>query len=187
MCKRFLVIFFFSLIELNLFCLLFNCLIFFKDLSKMPHGHTNSHELREMNESILNHLFLPFYLPSSSENDFCIRSNHRNEYIILECMNEFLNLYESIDASMVLPIIRILIDCTQRWSMLQKTSKLSISNLKSIIEQLPSGAFLPMYFHAQNAAILVEIDEKNINQSLLSSWQVLLPIDTITSSIQPHL
>jgi hypothetical protein len=82
----------------------------------------------------------------------------------------------------MLPIIRVLMDCTQRWSMVQKTS-----NLKSIIEQLPAGAFLPMYFHAQNAAILIEIDENNINQPLISSWQVLLPTDTITSSIQPHL
>jgi hypothetical protein len=84
-------------------------------------------------------------------------------------------------------MIQSLIDCTQRWSILQKNSNLSISKIKSIIEQLPEGSFLPMYFHAQNAAIFIEIDEKNINQSLISSWQVLLPIDIITSSIKPHL
>ena len=153
----------------------------------MTHGYNNNHQLREMNESILNHLFLPFYLPSSSESDFCIRSNHRNEYILLECINEFLNLYQSIDTRMVLPIIGVLTDCAQRWSLVQKSPPPSISNLKSIIEQLPSDAFLPIYFHTQNADILIEIDEKNINQPLISSWQVLLPIDTITSSIQSHL
>ncbi|CAF4676762.1 unnamed protein product [Rotaria sp. Silwood1] len=88
---------------------------------------------------------------------------------------------------MVLPTIRLLIDCTQRWSLLQKNPKLSVSNLQSIIGQIPTGGFLPMYFHAQNAAILIEIDHNNSNQSLISSWQVLLPTDTIVSSIQPQL
>ncbi|CAF4113732.1 unnamed protein product [Rotaria sp. Silwood2] len=150
----------------------------------MPHGCNHAQQLQVMNESILNHLFLPLHLPSSAESDFCIRSNHRNEHIILECMNEFLN---SFDASMVLPIIRVLTDCTQRWSMLQKSPKISVSNLQSIIEQVPAGGFLPIYFHAQNAAILIEIDDNNINQPLISSWQVLLSNDTIVSSIQPHL
>ena len=64
----------------------------------MPHGsNNNDHQLKEINESLLNHLFLPFYLPSSSESDFCIRSNHRNEYIILESVNEFFNWYKSND------------------------------------------------------------------------------------------
>ncbi|CAF1024726.1 unnamed protein product [Adineta steineri] len=140
-----------------------------------------------MTESILNHLFLPFYLPSSSETDFCLQSNHRYEYIILECMLEFLKSYELNNMNIILSTIQTLIDCTHRWCTIQKVHNHSISKLKSLIEQLPSGAFLPMYFHAQNAAILIEIDENKTNQPLISSWQVQLPIDTITSSIQPHL
>ncbi|CAF1052665.1 unnamed protein product [Rotaria sp. Silwood1] len=88
---------------------------------------------------------------------------------------------------MVLPTIRLLIDCTQRWSLLQKSPKLSVSNLQSIIGQISTGGFLPIYFHAQNAAILIETDHNNNNQSLISSWQVLLSTDTIVSSIQPQL
>ncbi len=49
----------------------------------------------------------------------------------------------------MLPMIQTQIDCTQRWYMLQKNPRHSISSLKSIIEQIPSGAFLPMYFHVQ--------------------------------------
>ena len=63
----------------------------------MSHGEKkNNHQFRELNESILNHLFLPF----SSENYFCLRSNNRNE---------FFHSYNSIDS-----FIQLLIDCTQR-------------------------------------------------------------------------
>ena len=151
--------------------------------SNMSRGQTKSnHQFQELNESILNHLFLPIHLPFSSENDFCLRSNHRNEYLILECLNEYFHSYDSIDS-----FIQLLIDCTQRWLTVQKLSHLSIASLKSTIEQLLPGAFLPLYFHSQNAAIFIEIDEQNSNQAFISSWQVLLPIETITSSIQPQL
>ncbi|CAF3342468.1 unnamed protein product [Rotaria socialis] len=150
----------------------------------MPHGCKNVRQFQELNESILNHLFLPLYLPSSAEADFCIRYNHRNEYMILECVDEFLN---SMDTTMMLPIIQVLIDCTQNWSMLQKMHQLSGFNLQLAIEKLTCGSFLPLYFHAQNAAILIEIDENNSNQALISSWQVLLPTDAVTSSVQSHL
>ncbi|CAF4731978.1 unnamed protein product, partial [Rotaria sp. Silwood2] len=48
-------------------------------------------------------------------------------------------------------------------------------------------SFLPLYYHAQNAAILIEIEENNIQQPLVSSWQVLLPTAEITSALVPHL
>ena len=153
----------------------------------MTHGHNKTHQLQEIYDSLLNHLFLPCYLPSSAESDFCLRSNHRNEYIILEHMNEFLNSLESSDASIVWPIIRILIDCTQRWSTLQRVHNLSVLNLQSIIENLPSNSYLPMYFYAQNAAILIEINENTIDQPYISSWQVLLSTDAIASSRQTQL
>ena len=53
--------------------------------------------------------------------------------------------------------------------MVQKVSHLSIASLKSAIEQLLSGAFLPLYFYSHNAAVLIEIDEQNSNQALISS------------------
>ncbi|CAF5069396.1 unnamed protein product, partial [Rotaria sp. Silwood1] len=59
--------------------------------------------------------------------------------------------------------------------------------LQSTIKNLSSNDFLPLYFHAQNAAILIEIDENSLNQPLISSWQVLLPTEIITSSLEPHL
>jgi hypothetical protein len=140
-----------------------------------------------MNESLINHLFLPQYLPSSADDDFLLQNNHQNEYMLLECMKGYLNSFESIDTPNSLPIFRILTDCIQRWSILQNPQNISVSNLQSAIGQLPSGGFLPLYFHAQNAAILIEMDEKNTNQPIISSWQVLLPTAEITSSIVPHL
>jgi hypothetical protein len=117
----------------------------------------------EMNESILNHLFLPHYLPDSSETDYLIKSNHQNEYKLLECMKEYFDSFESTNAAVTLPIIPILIDCIQRWSVLQNALTNSIFYLQAVIEQLPSEGFLPLYFHAQNAAILIEIDINNNN------------------------
>jgi hypothetical protein len=140
-----------------------------------------------MDESILNHLFLPQYLPSAAEADFLIQNEHQNEHKILECMKEYLNKFESGDAAIKLPIFRTLIDCIERWSVLQNPQTVSISNLQAAMKQLPVGCFLPLYFHAQNAAILIEVDENNSNQPLISAWQVLLPTEEITSSVVPHL
>jgi len=89
----------------------------------------NSLELEEMNESILNHLFLPHYLPSPAADDFLIQDNHQNEYKILECMEEYLNSFESTDATISLPIFRLLTDCIQHWSVLQNPQNISVSNL----------------------------------------------------------
>jgi hypothetical protein len=140
-----------------------------------------------MNESILNHLFLPHYLPPSADADFLIQHNHQNEHKILECMKDHLNSFASTNATNLLPIFQILMDCVERWSILQNPQKFSVSNIRSTIQQLPSGSFLPLYFHAQNAAIMIEMDENNTNQPLVSSWQVLLPTEEITSSLVPHL
>ncbi|CAF3980773.1 unnamed protein product, partial [Didymodactylos carnosus] len=70
---------------------------------------------------------------------------------------------------------------------IQNTKICSVPNLQSTIQKLTLGDFLPLYFHAQNAAILIEIDENPLNHPLISSWQVLLPTETITSSLEPHL
>ena len=139
-----------------------------------------------MNESILNHLFLPHYLPSSAENDFLIQSKHQNEHILLECMKEYFHSLRSDNTFMTLPVVPLLADCVQRWSVVQNPQKNSVSNFKTAIEQIPVGNYLPFYFHAQNAAILIEIDRNN-HQPMISSWQVLLPISTITSSLLPQL
>ncbi|CAF3875222.1 unnamed protein product [Rotaria sp. Silwood1] len=140
-----------------------------------------------MNESILNHLFLPHYLPSSADDDFLIKSNHQHEYMILEYMKEYLNLFESTNDTNKLSIFSVLISCVKHWSILQNPQTFTEANLQSIITQLTPGSFLPLYFHAQNAAILIEIEENNIHQPLISSWQVLLPTAEITSSLVPHL
>ncbi|CAF3595516.1 unnamed protein product [Rotaria sp. Silwood1] len=141
-----------------------------------------------MDESILNHLFLPHYLPSSADDDFLIKSNHQHEYRILEYMKEYLNVIESVNDTKKLPIFQVLNNyCLKDWSVLQNSQNFSESNLQSIIEQLQPGSFLPLYFNAQNAAILIEIEENNIDQPLVSSWQVLLPTTEMTSSLVPHL
>ncbi|CAM4959090.1 unnamed protein product [Rotaria socialis] len=140
-----------------------------------------------MNESLLNHLFLPHYLPSSADNDFLIQQNHQHEHKLLDSMNEYLNSVKWPDAPAILSVIRILIDCGERWSHLQNFQNFNVLNIQSTIAQLEPGSFLPLYFHAQNAAILIEIDENNINQALISAWQVLLPCEEITSSLMPNL
>ena len=140
-----------------------------------------------MDKSLLNHLFLPHHLPASADDDFLIQNEHQNEHMLLECMKEYLNSFELTNATSLLPIFRILIDCVQSWSVLQNPKQISVSNLQSAIEQLPAGGFFSLYFHPQNAAILIEIDENNINQPLISAWQVLLPTEKITASVVPHL
>jgi hypothetical protein len=140
-----------------------------------------------MNKSVVNHLFLPCYLPSSADADFLIQNNHQNEHILLGCMKAYFKSFASTDATNILPIFQILVDCVERWSFLQNPQQFSTSNLQSTIGQLPPESFLPLYFHAQNAAILIEIDKKNSNQPLISAWQVLLPSAEITSSLLPHL
>ncbi|CAF2881854.1 unnamed protein product [Rotaria sp. Silwood2] len=140
-----------------------------------------------MNQSILNHLFLPHYLPFSAADDYLLQNNHENEYMLLECMEEYLNSFASTDVSDSLPILRILAECAQRWSALQDPKNISVSKLQSAIERLPSGGFLPLYFYAQNAAILIEMDESDNNQPIISSWQVSLPSTQITSSFVLHL
>ncbi|CAF1014822.1 unnamed protein product [Rotaria magnacalcarata] len=147
------------------------------------YGNYDSFHLKDMNKSILNLLFLPHDLPSSADEDYLIQSNRENEYKILECMKDFL---QSMDTNNELPIIEILKKSIQRWSIIQNTKNCSVPILQSTIQKLASGDFLPLYFHAQNAAILIEIDENPPNQPLISSWQVLLPTETITSSLEPH-
>ncbi|UJR12234.1 hypothetical protein I4U23_016411 [Adineta vaga] len=139
-----------------------------------------------MNESILNHLFLPQYLPSSADNDYLTGQNHQNEHELLEYVNGYFHTIRSTDIGRKLPIYSILMDCIDRWSHLQSRQNYSIKNIQSTIEQLPSGHFLPLYFHAQNTAILIEMDQNNTNHPLISAWQVLLPTDVITSSLMPH-
>ncbi|CAF1097430.1 unnamed protein product [Adineta steineri] len=139
-----------------------------------------------MDESILNHLFLPHHLPSSADSDFLTKGKHENEYKLLECMTECFKLLESADATNKLSIFSLFTDCIERWSVLQNPQGFSVSNIQSAIEQLPLGGFLPLYFHAQNAAILIEIDKIKANQPLISAWQVALPAHNITSSLVPN-
>ncbi|CAF4169552.1 unnamed protein product [Rotaria sp. Silwood2] len=107
--------------------------------------------------------------------------------MILEYVKEYLNLFESTNDTNKLPILSVLSHCVKNWSVLQNPENFTESNLQSIITELTPGSFLPLYFHAQNAAILIEIEENNIHQPLVSSWQVLLPTAEITSSLVPHL
>ena len=86
-----------------------------------------------------------------------------------------------------IPILSVLRTCTERWSIIQNTENCTVPLLQSMLHQLLPGDCLPLYFHSQNAAILIEIDENTGNQPLISSWQVLLPTETITSSLEPHL
>ena len=144
----------------------------------MPHGSAKSRQVQEIDESLLNHLFLPLVLPSSGESDFCLRSNHRNESVLLECLRDFLDSFAELSQ---LPIVVDLRDCVRRWCVLQTSADhLFVSRLQSSFDQLSSGAFLPLYFHTQNATILVEIDGEE--EALISAWQVLLPIETLRSS-----
>ncbi|CAF1324840.1 unnamed protein product [Adineta steineri] len=135
-----------------------------------------------MNDSIINHLFLPHYLPSSADDDFLIERDHQNEHNILECMNQYFHSNTWTD----IPIFRIPMDCIERWCRLQGFQNFIMSNIQSAIQQLPLGHFLPIYFHGQNAAILIEIGENNSNQPIISAWEVLLSTESITSSLMPH-
>lgn len=139
-----------------------------------------------MNESILNHLFLPCYLPSVATDDSLLGDNHQNEYLLLECMNEFLRTIQLSDGDNPLKNIQVLTDCFSRWSARQKSENISVQNIQTVLENLPSGSFTPFYIQAQNAAILIEIEPNNSSRPLLSSWQVLLPMDQLTSSVLCH-
>jgi hypothetical protein len=139
-----------------------------------------------MDESILNHLFLPHYLPNSADNDLLIQGKHETEYKLLECLNEFFNSINATHVMITLSIFLILHDCVKCWSILQNPQNLSVLNIQSTIEKLSLGSFLPLYFHTQNAAILIEIDEKNNDQPIVSAWEVLLPTLEITSSFTRH-
>ncbi|CAF3964773.1 unnamed protein product [Adineta steineri] len=139
-----------------------------------------------MDESILNHLFLPHYLPSSADHDHLSKENHLHEHEILEFINEYFDCIKLTEIATKLPVFPILTDCIHRWSRLQSPHNFAISNIQSTIEHLPPGNFLPLYFHMQNAAILIEIDENNSYQPLISAWKVLLSSASITSSIIPH-
>ena len=140
-----------------------------------------------MDRSVLDHLFLPCDLPSSSADDCLTQNEHVDEHMLLDYIKTFLNSPECADMQMTLPVIRTLADCVERWSILQNPRTLTVLKIQSVIEQLPPGSFLPLYFHAQNAAILIEVEEENIHQALISSWQVLLPSANISSSAVPHL
>ena len=136
---------------------------------------------QDLYDSLINHLFLPCQLPNSSDDDYLLESNHSNEHKLLECFYEFLKQVNNTQYE--LEIIRTLINCVANWLQVQNRNKIySTENIKTTIERLISGDFLPMYFHTQNAAILIEMNE----QTLISAWQVSLPTDTITASIQPH-
>ncbi|CAF5118190.1 unnamed protein product, partial [Rotaria sp. Silwood1] len=133
---------------------------------------------------MLNHLLLPSGLPTSADADYLIQYKHQTEHKLLESFNEFL---ESLAPQKTLPIFSILKNCIQNWSVIQNIKNCTISNLQSTIRKLTPGDFLPLYCHTQNAAILIEIDENPLNQALISSWQVLLPTETVTSSLQPYI
>ena len=140
-----------------------------------------------MNDSIINHLFLPHNLPSDADKDFLLKGNHENEHVVLEFMKNYLNALPSTKVTQIRTAFQILGDCINRWSTLQNLQNFSASNLQIAFQQLPLGSFLPLYFHTQNAAILIEIDEHNIQQPMISAWQVALPTEAITSACLPHL
>ncbi|CAF1128844.1 unnamed protein product [Adineta ricciae] len=139
-----------------------------------------------MNESLLNHLFLPYHLPSCAADDYLLKDNHQKEFLLLECMNEFLRTTQSCDGDESLRHIQVLTDCFSRWSAWQESHHVSAQNIQSTLENLPPGSFTPLYIRAQNAAILIEVESDEIARPLLSSWQVLLPMDQITSSVLCH-
>ena len=149
-------------------------------------SNNNGSRSKRTSESILNHLFLPHYLPSSADDDYLIQHNHEQEYEILESMSDYLKSIKLTDIGSELPIFQLLTECVERWCHLQNFQNLSVSNIQSTIGKLLPGDFLPLYFHSQNTAILIEIDGNSSNQPLVSAWQVLLPSATITSSMVPH-
>ncbi|CAF1530271.1 unnamed protein product [Adineta ricciae] len=133
-----------------------------------------------MDELILNHLFLPHYLPNSADEDLLIKGKHENEYKLLDCLNEYFNSIAPTHLPFTLPVFRIIHDGIKRWAAFQNPQNFSVSNEQFTIEKLSSGSCLPRYFHTQNASILIEIDEKN--QAVVSAWEVLLSTSEITSS-----
>lgn len=120
--------------------------------------------VQTLNKSVLNHLFLPCYLPNSSEDDYLIGDDHQNEYELLELMKEFLKSLTGNKFS--LEFFRNLIICIERWINVQDRKKLSADNFQKTIDQLVPGDFLPIYFHCQNAAILIEIERRQCSQTL---------------------
>ena len=44
--------------------------------------NSDSSDSVSLNQSILNHLFLPYDLPSSADDDHLIKSNHQNETLL---------------------------------------------------------------------------------------------------------
>ena len=150
----------------------------------MSNFEQNSLHTKELDKSILYHLFLPLYLPNSTEIDFLIQNNYQNEYQLLIYLKDYFKFFEQI---FTLPIFSIIIKSINNWSNLQNQKNLTLFNLQSTIQELHAGEYFPLYFPHQNASILIEIDENNLNQPLISSWQVLLPTEQITSSLKPHL
>ena len=112
--------------------------------------------------------------------------DQRNEHKLLECMSHFIRSIQTSDGINSLQNIETVSDCIQRWSTLQSFQDISIPNMKTMLEKLPSGSFFPLYLSKQNAAILIEIEPDNINRPLISSWQVLLPMEEITTSVICH-
>ncbi|CAF1452648.1 unnamed protein product [Adineta ricciae] len=123
-----------------------------------------------MDESILNHLFLPHHLPGSANEDFLIKGKHENEYKLLECLDKYFNLVTPAHVPITLPVFRVFHDIIKRWVVLQNPQNLSVQDIQTTLEKLSAGTLLPLYFHAQNAAILIEIDE--MNQPIVSAWEV---------------
>ncbi|CAF2760300.1 unnamed protein product [Rotaria sp. Silwood2] len=81
----------------------------------------------------------------------------------------------------------ILMSSIKRWANLQDPNKLSAVDLQKTIDQLVPEEFLPLYFHHQNAAILIEIESfYGAKRTVISAWQVLLSTKNITSSLLPH-
>ena len=159
--------------------------MFLRDIHRISsYRNSDASDLADLNQSILNHLFLPYDLPSSADRDYLIKSNHQNEYKLLELLNQF---FESLDGKKTLPIFINLKNCIQRWLILQNPNNFTVTNLQSTIEKLGPGDFLSIYFHAQNAAILIEVDQNPPNQTLICAWQVVLPTETITSSLESHV
>ncbi|CAF1396340.1 unnamed protein product [Adineta ricciae] len=135
-------------------------------------------------DSIVHHLFLPCKLPNSADSDYLIGNDHKNEYELLESFIEFI---ESLKGKFHHTVFADLIRYLRRWAFLQDPNKLSNVNLQETIKQLVPGDILPLYLHYQNAAILIEIENRSgVEHTLISAWQVQLSTKNVTSSLLPH-
>ena len=72
----------------------------------MPHSSSKTRQVQQIDESLVNHLFLR----SSSEGDLCLRLNQRNELLLLECFSSFLDSFVVLSTSPIIVELLVEID-----------------------------------------------------------------------------